>query len=273
MSPADARRIIAAYLAGRPVSGEQLSAASETLRSDSGHMRFLDEELGGGEWVSGCDLFLSRAAEFCELTAVEREHRMPELSRHVERCPACREVFWNIRPLWTWRAADDIRARASSLRRVLGEQIRIAADAAGRLFELGLGPGAVGPRLVASTAALPGADALSAKQWVLRDDEGGFVIRLSVTARMEDHAAAVVCSFDSGTRGIPPPPVRLEVRDQKTDALFLGGRLADFETEPMLLSEGSWILRLRVADDAGERIWEVPLTIEFGGGPSEDAES
>jgi hypothetical protein len=110
MSPADARKIIAAYLAGRPVSGDQLAAASEALRSDSGHMRFLGEELGGGDWVSGCDLFLSRAAEFCELTPVERERRMPELSQHVEGCPACREVFWRIRPLWTSRATDNIKA-------------------------------------------------------------------------------------------------------------------------------------------------------------------
>lgn len=272
MSPAEAKNIIAAYLAGRPVSDEQLSEASEMLRSDSDYGRYLNEEIAGGEWVSGCDLFLSRAAEFCELAPAERLRRMPELSGHVEQCPACREVFWRIRPLWTSRATGEIKARASSLRRVLAEQIRIAASTAGRLIEQGLGPLAIEPRLVAATAAPLGLDAMPAKQWELPDDESGCVIRLLVAARAEDAAAAIVCSIDCGIQTGPPPPVRLEVREQATDALFLGGRLADFETEPIVLPAGSWTLRLRMTDDSGERIWEVPLSIQFADMPSDDSE-
>lgn len=277
MTPDEARRTIASYLTGQRVRGEDLERAWAIARSDADHLRHLTREFGMEEhWISDCDVFRSSIAEFSEMSRREREREAPELLQHAEVCEACRRAYWDFRPLWISEATHAVAAKGRTIIRELAERIRLAVDAAGRLLELGPGPQSVREPLVAATVgtALTGSvleagaglpPELERKEWVLPDEETKWTIRLAVSG-LPSGDARVTLRLEGEAGIFKSAQVRIEVRAAEGDSLLLAGRLSDFETEPILLPRGSWILRLLATTAEGSRVWEIPLDITEGAG-------
>jgi hypothetical protein len=267
MSPAEAKKIIAAYLAGRRVSAAEVAQATGILRADQGYAEALARVTRAERGtISACDLFLSRVAEYSELTPADRQRRMPELWRHVRECATCRDALWNVQPWWLEAAAGQVKAGAATLWRTLADQIRVRIDAAGRVFDAGMGPPPLREHLVAATAAPPPEGEPSRQDWELPDPQTGCLIRLTIAA-VSGQSAAVGCSL--GWSGAEPGQVRIEIRARDTHALLVGGRLSDFEGEPLTLPRGSWVVRLRTTAAGLECTWDVPVTIERQPPPGE----
>jgi hypothetical protein len=259
MIAAEAKRVLASYLAGERVSAEELEQARGMLGAERWYRRFLDEELGThGEWVSECDAFLERLGEFSELAGEERARRMPSLAAHVEECAACRHAYWSVKPLWVARVVEGARG----LCRSLAEQIRLGVDQAGRLLEEGLCPPSLTLQPVGVTAALPGAVEAERREWELRDEDAGCLIRLGISGAASGQVA-VSCAVE----GLEPPErLRVDVRGQTGDTTLFSGTFAEFQVEPFILPPGAWLIRIRSVSAPEPRIWEIPLTI--GTGPS-----
>jgi hypothetical protein len=268
MTPWEAKRMMASYLTGRRVSREDLEQARALIGEEGPTRRFLAEELGTHEeWVSECDVFLSRLAEFSELAAEERERRMPRLAAHLEACPACRQAYWDVKPLWITRVAREAAGGVQEMCRGLAERIRLGVDQVGRLLEEGLCP----PSLVLEplAAGAPGRVAAAHRVWELRDEDSGAAIHLEI-AGGAGGGIAVNCALESleplrpgmiRTRGAVAPP-RLEVLRQPGGELLLSGSLTDFQTEPFVLPPGEWVIRVSGGAGTEGCLWEIPLSVE-----------
>lgn len=259
--------LIAAYVVGRrSASHEELARACRVVHSDPNYLRYLQDELGlHGEWVSECDVFESRVAEFSEMSAAERAAEVPELVAHVEACSSCRQTYWDVRESW-------IRSVTQTGRMVvqrLGESIRMAVDDVGRLLQLGLGPPESTIVPVFATLDAPDADdvggdrAPTPKEWVLRDREAGCAIRLLLRGQPANELT-LGCSVDwDEPARIETGWVRIEVHDATTRSMLLSGPLSTFRTQPISLRPGSWIVRVETTVPT-QRAWEIPLEIEAG---------
>ena len=269
MTPAEAKKTIACYLAGQRVSRAVLENAWSVLHSAAEQLRPLGEELGlEGEWGSECDVFLSHLAEFSELSKTEREQRMPESVAHVEDCASCRRAYWNVRPLWISEAASALQQKAGAIRRRLAEPIRLAIDQTARLLEQGIGPLSTAEIAGATAGALLGAapegrfaEPMERKEWMLKDEQEGCVIHLIVCG-LPSGQAGVNCALEAASpAAAQPEQARIELRDAEHDSLHLAGRLSDFQAEPILLPQGSWILRVQSSSREGARTWDLPLEL------------
>jgi hypothetical protein len=276
MNPSRAKETVAAYLAGaRRVAADELQRAHATLaarRAGRRYLRWLRGRIGlkppapGAAMFGLCQVFRSRAAEFCDLPAEERQSEFPQLVAHLEQCPACRRVLREIKPIWetvttAWRTlAEPIR-------------LRLAWEPRTSLEEVGLGVPAEEPSRVAAPCAYPGgvpmahelapaaegAAAALRKEWVLQDDETHCAIRLTVQI-----ASASEVTFFCRIEGEPEvtpraDQVRLEVLNRNSKQVLLAGRLSDFESSPPVLPVGSWLIRLMPREPERFRGWEIPL--------------
>src|SRR5262245_55741098 len=100
MNFAEAKKVLAAYLAGQRVTGEDLRRALAALGGDQTSLGALAEELTGGREPDECAMFRDRMAEFSEMSRAEREREAPEMAAHLKSCPSCRRDYWEIAPLW-----------------------------------------------------------------------------------------------------------------------------------------------------------------------------
>jgi hypothetical protein len=260
MNIAEARKIITLYLTGNDVAHEPLARACEVARSDEQYAKSLIEELGLHEdWTSECDVFRSHVAEFSEMSREERAQEMPTLVTHVEACLVCRRTYWHVTSLW--EAAVAIKGQIKTTCKRLAEHIRLTVDKAGRLEERGCGPLPLTHAFFAAVLAAPTEEA-EREEWILPDEDGQYAIHL------------VVCGLPSGTvtvsytlqgehEAIPQARhIRLEVCKAGSDMPMASGPLSTFQTQPIQLRQGSWVLRLQAPSPSGNRTWEIPLDIE-----------
>jgi len=267
----DARRLIASYLTGRPVSGEALAAACEMAKTDAEYIQYLKEELGlRSDWVSECDVFLSNLAEFGEMSSEERDTEMPGLMSHLAHCQSCRRAYWEVVPLW--KPATAPGGGGPSVKR-LAEGLVVVADTFGRVRQSGWGPS---PEEVVVAAAAAGGEPAAAglggpqvgphgmgpRRWVFRDEEGGCTIHLEVCGR-ESGGMAIGCRLEAAEASpATSARLRLEVRQVDNNVLFVAGPLANFLAAPLFLPWGEWLIRLLAAGAADTHVWEIPLSLE-----------
>jgi hypothetical protein len=273
MNLEEAKSLIARYLTGQPVAVERLRVACEAVRPDWDYLQHLRQELGlHDDWSSDCDSFLANVAELSELSRSQREREMPELVTHLAACDTCRRAYWSINPAWVARSADALKENAGQLRKELAEQICLAFDELGNLIEQGFGPPASSPELVFGTMSGGGeffpseaGEQERKKQWSLADEESGWVVQFETEACSETEVSfrcSIRRKFDEL---LDASGVRIEVWDAQNKALHLAGALGDFAQEPLVLTGGSWLLRLQTSDKDGELSWEIPLRLRPAG--------
>ena len=266
MTHEEARRTLAAYLAGRRVSRELLAEARALVQSDDAFLSHLKSELSlDAQWTVDCDLFSASVAELAAMTRAERERELPELLAHAESCPACRRLFWEVRTLWVTEAAAAVGARAAVVTRVLAEPIRLAVDAAGRLFELGLTPPSIAQARIAATAGVAPSEGgfvpaePERKQWTLRDEEANVGIHVTLTGGPPGHVKLALDAEDDTTR---PERFRVAVGMADGSSMVFSGWLADVRAEPLVLPRGSWRLGVRTTGRDPGLVWQIALELE-----------
>lgn len=273
MKLAKAKSIVASYLTGHRVQQDILLKAFEVARMDEEYLQYLSVELGttpaGG---SNCVIFLSRVAEFSEMSEGERQRETPELLSHVKACPSCRRAYWRVRPVWVLETAGAVKDKLRTITKVLIEPIRIAVDRAGRLLEVEGGTAAYDLDRAAVGSLMGGhgepspenneTDEQDRRRWVLSDEDANCHIRLLLCV-LPSGETKMSCVVEAA----PPvlmeaDRVRVEVRSAEDRALFLAGRLADFRTEPILLPEGSWSVELECPIGGQAYTYKIPVNIE-----------
>jgi hypothetical protein len=264
MNRADARKLVAAYVAGEYVERGELEDAQASLRSERSYGEYLDSGATGWDvYVSLCDVFAERAGEFCAMSESERRRDVPLLWRHVRECRNCGHLFWEMTPLWSWGAAS-LGGHAGALRRVLSQPIRLFNAAGQYLVDRGLNPPELELRAVAATAATPATARRQGKAWALPDDESGYAVQFEIEPASGD-SAILRCRLEALDSGAPVVPARIAVRSGVNAVLLLSGDLADFEFEPIVLPGGAWVIALRAGAGGGEYEWEIPIEIAAGG--------
>jgi len=262
MNANDAKNLLASFLVGHRVSRNDLEQASNLLAGDEPYRRFLSETMGiRRSWVSECHVFLSRVAELAELSSDEQLQRFPVLAAHCGTCQSCREVYWNIKPMW-YDVRRSTEPKDLVLHRRLTDCVDLAIDKIGRVLERAIGVPPVRFDLVAATAASPIVGP-QIREWELRDDDAGYLIRLTFSV-VEPGATSLTGLLENSPPDAskPPPDARIEIRHQERNVLVVSGRLADFETEPItLVGAGGWTVRIERSDIRGNYIWEVPVQI------------
>ena len=274
MNPKEARQIIATYLTGGKVPQPDLDAACRVAGSDVRFVRFVRQQHGASlRPITGCDLFLARAAEFADCNPKEREQEMPELREHVESCPACLAVFWRLRSLWD--LIDDDASRRP--RYMLGESIQVHLLANGGVVERGVGPRAAiaAPRVFA-TALGSRSRALepdmsdetdfvllsNQKVWEFTSPEFKCLISLELSTTDPD-AIVLQCRCRPGPSIAESWDDRVQMEIRKRGSLFpmVRGSLAEFADRRIPLKPGEWSIRLHTGAVTSSDGWEIPLTI------------
>lgn len=264
MKLGDAKRIVASYLVGQPVSRNDLQDACDTLnRGDREYINFLEEELGSpGEPDTLCEVFAERVAEFSEMSESERHAEMPELVTHLSACKDCQVVY---REAYLSAFATSGRWAGKQLRR-LAEPIHLALGWAGKLAQSGLGPIELTPaypRVGAQMGSLElGPGSADQKEWgICLDEAAELVLRLTITAGGPRGKAAVIFALEGrGADTIAASDVALEVYRVQGErrVLRVADRLAAYRVESLVLEAGSWAIRLAVRDNE----WEIPLVLD-----------
>ena len=185
MNVDDAARTIAEYLVGGPATRSQLTEACKSVNADEDCLAVFSREFGLSDPPeSVCSKFDANVAELAEMSPAQREREMPELVQHAAQCPRCRHVYWEVRGLWTSRAAAALAAKGRQIVRMLSEGIRVAVGKTGEIVEFGLGPpsgvfqplaaavgGAVmGEPLLEGAAGTPPDLAGQEREWLLEDE-------------------------------------------------------------------------------------------------------
>jgi hypothetical protein len=254
----DAKKFVAAYLVGEPVSHADLQDACDTLnRGDREYTQFLEEELGlPGEPYSLCEVFSERAAEFSEMTENERREEMLELVEHLTICRDCQAVY---RELYMGVFASSVGWAGTKLRR-LGEPLRLIVNWAGKLSESGLGPVALTPRRVVATHLGP--TDVDRKEWEIRlDEESDVSLRLKIAGNEAGPNVGMNLELSGfGAKKLDGIGVQVEWYKRQGDLNVLKGtdHLHAFRIEPLVLEAGSWSIRLV----SGGVVWEIPLILD-----------
>ncbi len=103
---------------------------------------------------------------------------------------------------------------------------------------------------------------MTRKEWTLADDEVGCIIRLTLTGRTTGQTA-LSCTLDSNPASlIDAAHTRIEVRRTEDNSVVVGGPLTIFQSDPIILSPGSWRLRLQAMGGEKKYTWELPLTLK-----------
>jgi len=250
-----AKGVIASYLAGRGVSGRELEEALYIARSDREYVEHLKEELGAhGDWVSECDIFLSRLAEFVEMSVDEKRGQCPELVEHVSRCACCGEAYWQVASAWAREESASADAKS------LDGTILLEASASGMLLQKGWGPAAMRQERIAVAAGAAEAPAAEAvwREWKLDDPDLqvciGLLLKSSGGGNFE-----LRCALETYEGSpIDAREVSIEVLEAGSGALVLSGSSA----EPVFLECGNWLVRVACALGGHVHRWEIPLAME-----------
>lgn len=255
----EAKAVIASYLVGRRVPRADLEEACRELRGDGDYLRALWWRVGLlPDRVDRCDATRSRVAEFSELTHGEREREMPEMVEHLAGCISCRRSYWAVQPAWVSTAIAGLREGVKDVGRRLTEGIRLVLDGTSRLVEALSGPTPVVPHFVDGTLA--GQEEEDRQEWVLQDSETGFAVRL-VIGVLDSGEACLTCAVEG--EGAPPPgEIRIELCRSEGGALHHASRLSDVQSEPLIVTPGTWRVFLHLAQGAKTPFYEIPIEIE-----------
>ncbi|MGE0129098.1 MAG: hypothetical protein AB7U82_13550 [Blastocatellales bacterium] len=261
MNSAEAKKVLAAYLAGQRVDGEELQRAFAALAGDQMGLGAVAEALTSDSPPGDCEMFRGLLAEFSEMSRAEREREMPEMAAHLEACASCRRDYWEIAPLWR-----EIEQAAHAASKQLAEGIRLALSRAGRLLDAGFGPPAKDFQPVIGTLGpepeeTPTTDSAAIrKEWTLRDEEAMCEIRL-VLDGLPNGQAALSCSLEADQLStVNVSSAQIEIREAQSGRRIAVGPLANFQR--FTLEPGSCVIKLRVTGQKKSYAWEIPLAIE-----------
>ena len=271
MKLAEAQEIVAAYLTGQPVSHQMLQVACKTIQADKPYHHYLTSALAMPEnWASECDAFLSRVAEFSEMSPIEQTREKPELVTHLEACHVCRRVYWQVCSPWLVEPAAEVSTEGKAISRRLAEPLRLVVDKIGSLIEQGIGPLSIelavagelmdAPPTSEELSMPPTTEEAKYKEWLLPDENSQCDIRLMVRG-LSSGEVAISCAPEgepSVDRQDLEPHIELYESEGDTRHFHFGGLVVDVLAEPLVLAQGSWVIRLR----SGTRQWEIPLDIQ-----------
>jgi hypothetical protein len=269
MSPAEGKKIIAAYLTGQPVAQQTLAQACIAISADAEYTRYLATELGLAPYLPReCEMFRAGLAEFSELSAEARARLLPESLAHVAACQACRAAYWQMIEMWQTVPATGVQPDGPASNKRLAEGISLLLDSAGFITQQGVGPPPSAQQPYATTLSAPPQTAPVArpaeperKEWVLTAEDENWSIRL-VVASLPGCGVNVSCAIEAE----PPSEldvagVRVEVFAVARNSLYFSGRLAAYQLEPIFLPQGSWRIVLTYENHVGTHRREVPLEI------------
>jgi hypothetical protein len=270
-----AKRIIADYLTGRCVTQEELKEAWQALQSDREYLDYLKNELGlGDDFMSDCVMFRARAAEFSDMSDIERRREMPEMATHLEMCRTCRRFLWTVQRPWRIvRGGEPARA----VKR-LSEFIGVVVGLRG-VREFGLGIPPIRQEVLAVAAGtgaddetsiesaeeeVPGPE-LEWKEWSFPDEEAGCSIWCLIS-RLAEGRVGVQLGIRS-EEGLPTDngAYRVEVREADREVSILKGLLRDFAGRGFTLEAGSWLIRIIPLAATESVVWEIPLEVRGSG--------
>lgn len=265
-----AKKILASFLSGyENVAPEDLKLACEIANADGDYVSHILQEFGlDGNWVNTCEIFRVNVAEFSELSREEQKKEMPCLLDHLESCPECRSLYWSIKPHWAIKAGSGVTQKLKKVCKTLSEDLHIVFDSVGTIKESLKGP----PSLkYAAVAGVMGGEIIEdgipsqhnieesrRKEWIFEDEDFDCFIRLTVFSAKDDE---VEVSIELGSRtdgAIDIDTVRVEIIDNQ-DSVFLSGRLADVQSEPIIIPKGKWRFFLTLYENGVESVWEIPV--------------
>jgi hypothetical protein len=275
MKESIARRTVAAYLTGVPVSQTALRQAWEVAGRDAGFREVLEEELAlGADWSSDCEVFRANLAEFAELDSGQRQQEMPELVFHLNECPACRKAYSETVPLWSAAEATVQSGGDALWLRRLAEAIALGIGEGGVLRKGASGPLPVDYAPVTAAAGpaalLPRADEAPVQQqdWFLDDEQAGWSIRLSAQGLPSGQLGLTVTMLSLAGQQPFPEYARVEIRELATGAVFFSDRLEQAGSERITLKPGQWLIVVQGRFAEFERRWDIPLKLEPPGADS-----
>jgi hypothetical protein len=268
MIPAEAKKIIAAYLTGQPVAEQTLAQACTAISADAEYSRYLATELGLFPHLPReCEMFRASLADFSELSAEARARLLPESLAHVATCQACRAAYWQMIEVWQTVPPTDVRPDGTASNKRLAEGISLLLDSAGFITQQGVGPPPSAQQPYATTLSAPPQTAQVAcpaeperKEWVLTAEDENWSIRLVVAGL--PGGVNVSCAVEAEPPSeLDAAGVRVEVFAATGNSLYFSGRLAAYQLEPIFLPQGSWRIVLTYENHAGTHRREVPLEI------------
>ncbi len=171
---------------------------------------------------------------------------------------------------WKTGASSGSSDRKSVVKKLAG-RIRLVTNHMGQLIEDHLSPLSfeLEPAPVVSPAlGDEGRPEPQRKKWILDDREFGCRIELIISWNKTDEVV-IACEMhwdsDVSSRAVPAR-LRYEFYDLEKSRTMGTGPLSDLdEIKKYPLKAGSWLLRIRSAEDENPKTWEVPLSIEAGG--------
>ena len=252
-----ARQVLAAYLVGRRVSREEFAAAYAYLNEhDPAGLKRLSRDLRtglGSEYDDECAAVCENMDAIVAMPFAEVEQLMPTFAKHLKLCPDCSDFMHRLKDTWLEAATEAV----VGMYRRAAESIRITLDEFDQLLDLG-GLRPLKPEVVLASMA----HEARPSDWVLTDDKTGYVIKLAIKAR-PPHAAQLVCEVEH-----PPAPeseassVELELVEAQTNLVKTSGPLSFFREQPIVLSPGSWLIRISLVLPKGQQGWEIPIDFE-----------
>lgn len=259
---------IAAYLVGAPVERSALDAACAQLRDTPtavAAMRRLFAPPTPAD--TDCAAFDANLPELVDMSPSERETSRSRLMAHARQCRVCRTRYRTLAFRWLpVHLVPRLRDALTASVRTLGTAIRVTIDAGRR----GLALDAETELLYATEGAFAGAllgtpDAGSAPaaRFDIADTEGGiaFHIRCLPEPAGTDILTEIVVTDAAGDR-VDPARVTLNLRSASDLTLHTACTLDYFESGPLVLQPGAWLLEFALAGGAPGQRWCIPLNLQ-----------
>ena len=249
----EGKSVINSFLMGQHVEQILLSQAIEAVCADPEYTAYLQNVFGNHScWVTECDIFRSRLAEFAEFSPAQREQYMPQSAKHFAACDECRQAYWQVVGAWDSNVVDQNR----TVRR-LRAPIAFRVGSEGQILLDRSGPPPLRHDVVA--AAAYGAEVTQPKLWELDDVEGDLVVHLAIQ-RHQTGGVEVRCRIEQ-TSGliVDPRHVRAEVCDIQTGVVRLAGPLTNFVRNGLVVEPGASRLCLTMSSGTVTSTWEMDL--------------
>lgn len=241
-----AKKTIVNYLSGSCVNRKNIESACKIVNTEaSDKIESFYKEIGlHPELTSDCDAFNSMVSEFCILSHEERVKEMPEMLLHFERCPKCRELFWEVKTIWRL-STPEIKCYSEPI------NVIISSD--------GIETVGISPPEARKYARAMDQDEIPVREWIFKDDD--LTIRIVLTAAEPGKA---VISLDIVTPESPAGEDEkwaVSIKDRNSETIYMKMKFKRRSGCEAYLDPGTWILALRRLDKSEQKIWEIPLSI------------
>lgn len=170
---------------------------------------------------------------------------------------------------------DSVKKVGTAVSKTLIEGIGLAIGQAGRLIEI-FGPpalsrqplyGALGdedrpPYSPESATSDLDAGATRRKEWLLPNVQARCSIQLEALG-LDSNQIELSCAIErEAGSDVDAANVFLEVLRARSRSCFISGQLSYFQASPIILSPGSWIIRIEATGKQQNYTWETHLTLE-----------